>query len=123
MKNFTMKEIINETGLTSDTLRYYEKDGLLTDILRLPNGHRRYSNHDLEWLKFVLCLRSTGMPLKKIKEYKELMNQGNITACDRKELLSNQRETILKEMETLKNALSTIDYKIEYYASVEEELL
>lgn len=117
-----MKEIIKETGLTSDTLRYYEKDGLLSDILRLPNGHRRYSRHDLEWLKFVLCLKSTGMPLKKIKLYKNLINEGNKTASVRKELLEDEKVRILKEMESLKKALSTIDYKIEYYQSIEEEL-
>jgi len=117
-----MKEIIKETGLTSDTLRYYEKDGLLSDILRLPNGHRSYSKHDLEWLKFILCLRATGMPLKKIKLYKELMGEGDKTATERKDLLKNEKVRILKEMENLKKALSTIDYKIEYYQSIEEEL-
>ncbi len=117
-----MKEIINETGLTSDTLRYYEKDGLLSDILRLPNGHRRYSKHDLEWLKFVLCLKSTGMPLKKIRLYKNLMNEGESTATERKELLKNEKIRILKEMESLQKALSTIDWKINYYQSVEKEL-
>lgn len=118
-----MKEISEITDLSSDTLRYYEKDGLLTDIGRLSNGHRQYTNHDLEWLKFVLCLRSTGMPLGTIKKYKELMNKGDATASDRKELLVNQKKIILKEMETLKQALSTIDYKIEYYKTVEESLM
>lgn len=122
MRRYTMKEISGETGLTSDTLRYYEKDGLLSDIIRLPNGHRQYTTHDLEWLKFVLCLRSTGMPLKKIKEYKELMNQGDKTTCDRKELLITQRENIVKEIQVLGEALKRIDWKIEYYATVEENL-
>lgn len=117
-----MKEISNETELTSDTLRYYEKDGLISDIIRLPNGHRQYTQHDLEWLKFILCLRSAGMPLKKIKEYKVLLNDGDKTASQRKELLKNEKVRILKEMENLKEALSTIDYKIEYYQSIEKEL-
>ncbi|QEN04446.1 MerR family transcriptional regulator [Thiospirochaeta perfilievii] len=122
MTHYSMKEIIKETGLTSDTLRYYEKDGLLSDILRLPNGHRRYSNHDLEWLKFILCLRSTGMPLKNIKKYKELMNLGDKTTSQRKEILTNQKLSILNEMEVLKEALERIDWKIEYYESVEANL-
>lgn len=115
-----MKEIIKETGLTSDTLRYYEKDGLLSNILRLPNGHRRYSNQDLEWLKFVLCLKSTGMPLKQIKLYKDLMNKGEETATDRKDILKGEKIRILKEMESLQKALTTIDWKIDYYQSIEE---
>jgi DNA-binding transcriptional MerR regulator len=117
-----MKEITEETGLSGDTLRYYEKDGLLSDITRLPNGHRRYSNHDMEWLKFILCLKSTGMPLKEIKRYKELMNSGDKTVCQRKDLLLKQREKILYDMETLTTALNTIDYKIEYYQTIEKDL-
>ncbi len=113
-----MKEIISKTGLSSDTLRYYEKDGILSDIHRLPNGHRQYSRDDLEWLKFVLCLRSTGMSLKKIRKYKELMEKGSSTVKERRELLLCQKERLLKEMHTLQNALSAINYKITYYDSL-----
>ena len=122
MDTFTMKQISDETGFSPDTLRYYEKDGLLSDILRLPNGHRRYTKHDLEWLKFVSCLRATGMPLKKMKEYKDLMNLGDDTASQRKDLLISQKDNILKDMEVLKDALERIDYKIQYYQSIEKEL-
>lgn len=122
MKTYSMKEISEETGLTNDTLRFYEKDGLISDIIRLPNKHRQYTQHDLEWLKFILCLRSAGMPLKKIKEYRVLLNDGDKTASKRKNLLKNEKARILNEMENLKVALSTIDYKIEYYRSIEKEL-
>jgi DNA-binding transcriptional MerR regulator len=115
---YSMKEIMKETGLSDDTLRYYEKDGILSDIHRLPNGHRQYGEDDLEWLKFVLCLRSTGMPLKKIRMYKELMEQGDKTAAERRALLLCQKERLLKEMNILQDALSTINYKIEYYDSL-----
>lgn len=117
-----MREITSETGLTVDTLRYYEKDGILEDIKRHSNGHRIYSSNDLEWLKFIMCLRSTGMPLKKIKQYKDLMNKGEQTASERKALLVEQKERILKEIEILQEALPRIDYKIEYYQSIEEGL-
>lgn len=113
MTYYTMKEITSETGLTVDTLRYYEKDGILADIKRHSNGHRIYSSSDLEWIKFIMCLRSTGMPLKKIKQYKVLMNMGEQTAPKRKALLVEQKERILKEIEVLKEALPRIDYKIE----------
>ena len=115
-----MKEVIEATKLSGDTLRYYEKDGLLTNIFRLANGHRRYTNSDLEWLKFIVCLKNTGMPLKNIKKYKNLMNLGDKTAKDRKMLLINQKVKILNDMELLKESLNIIDYKIEYYESIEK---
>ena len=113
-----MKDIINETGLSSDTLRYYEKDGILSDIHRLPNGHRQYSREDLEWVKFIICLRSTGMPLKKIRKYKELMEKGSSTITERRKLLLCQKESLLKELNTLQDALSAINHKIAYYDSL-----
>ncbi len=116
----TLKEIREETGLSSDTIRFYEKEGIIIDVIRLENGHRRYRTQDLEWLKFVNCLKATGMPLKKIKLYRELMTEGDNTVCERGAILSNQREIILNEMEKLRESLSIIDYKIKYYRKVEE---
>lgn len=116
---YSIKEIKAETGLSEDTLRYYEKDGILPEIHRLPNGYRQYDMNNLEWLKFVVCLRSTGMPLKKIRKYKELMEQGDSTAGERKELMLCHRRNILNEIETLNKALENINYKINYYDSLE----
>lgn len=113
-----MKEIRSETGLSEDTLRYYEKDGILPEIFRLPNGHRQYDSHNLEWLKFVICLRSTGMPLKEIRRYKELMERGNSTIEERKELMICHRKNILNEIKTLNKALNSINYKINFYDSL-----
>lgn len=118
-KLYTIKEINKETGLSGDTIRYYERDGLLTDILRLPNGHRRYTQQDLEWIRFVLCLKSTGMPLKKICLYKKLMEEGDLTASRRKEILSHQKKIVKDEIVLLKKALETLDYKIKYYQELE----
>lgn len=118
-KLYTIKEINKETGLSGDTIRYYERDGLLTDILRLPNGHRRYTQQDLEWIRFVLCLKSTGMSLKKICLYKKLMEEGDLTASRRKEILSHQKKIVKDEIVLLKKALETLDYKIKYYQELE----
>jgi len=120
MESFSIKQITDETGLSGDTLRFYEKDGLLSDIQRLPNGHRRYTRADLEWLRFVVCLKNTGMPLKKIKKYKSLINLGDETAAERKILLEEQKLRILNEMEVLQESLKVIDFKIEYYQSIEK---
>ncbi len=115
---YSLGGIKSETGLSDDTLRYYEKAGILPGIARLPNGHRQYSQHDLDWLQFVLCLRSTGMPLKEIRTYRELMEKGDSTVMERKVLLLSQKEKILCELETLQGALSRINHKIEYYDSL-----
>ena len=115
---YSMRDIKGMTGLSDDTLRYYEKEGILQGIMRLPNGHRQYSRHDLDWLQFVLCLRSTGMPLKEIRTYRKLMEQGDSTAEERKSLLLSQKEKILKELDTLQGALTRINYKIDYYDSL-----
>ncbi len=122
MKNFTMQEIISETGLTADTLRYYEKEGMISGIHRKPNGHRVYTNSDLEWLKFAICLRKTGMSVKNIKEYRKLMDEGDKTISIRKEMLKNQREKILEEIEVLKEGINRLDFKLEYYQSIESNL-
>ena len=119
-KFLTLKEVKEETGLSSDTLRFYEKEGLLPEVEGLENAYQRYIRQEVKWIKFIICLKSTGMPLKQIKQYKELMSQGDVTAGDRKNLLIDQREIIIKNMESLKNALSTIDYKIKYYQELEE---
>ncbi|QEN07675.1 MerR family transcriptional regulator [Oceanispirochaeta crateris] len=115
---YSLKEMKELSGLSEDTLRYYEKIGILPGISRLPNGHRQYSQHDLDWLQFVLCLRSTGMPLKEIKTYRELQERGDSTVLQRKVLLLSQKEKILGELDTLHLALKRINHKIEYYDSL-----
>lgn len=116
--SYSMKEVRNMTGLSDHTLRYYEKDGILADIKRLENGHRLYEKQDLDWLDFVICLRSTGMPLSTIRKYRELMEQGDSTAEERKNLLLNQKETLIKEISTLQDSLKRINFKIDYYDEI-----
>ena len=115
---YSMKDVKEKTGLSDDTLRFYEKDGILSEVKRLPNGRRQYGKQDLDWLKFVVCLRATGMPLKLIRQYRELMEQGDSTCVQRRELLLKQKETILQEIETLQKALDKINSKIGYYDGI-----
>lgn len=113
-----MKEVRNLTGLSDHTLRYYEKDGILPDIKRQENGHRLYEKHDLDWLDFVICLRATGMPLSTIRKYRELMEEGDSTAEERRILLVEQKETLLKEISTLQASLKRINFKIDFYDQI-----
>jgi MerR family transcriptional regulator, aldehyde-responsive regulator len=116
--SYSMKEVRNLTGLSDHTLRYYEKDGILPDIRRQENGHRLYGKHDLDWLDFVVCLRATGMPLSTIRKYRELMEQGDSTAEERRILLVKQKETLLKDISTLQASLKRINFKIDFYDQI-----
>lgn len=115
---YSMKEVKDLTGLSDHTLRYYEKDGILPEIRRQKNGHRRYKKQDLDWLDFVICLRATGMPLSTIRKYRELIEQGDSTAGERKDLLLEQKESLLEEITTLQDSLKRINIKIDYYDQI-----
>ena len=83
----TIQQVAAETGVSNHTLRYYERIGLILDVNRAPNGHRRYSPHDIEWITFLKQLKATGMPLAQMQKFAELRRQGNSTAKQRREML------------------------------------
>jgi DNA-binding transcriptional MerR regulator len=73
----TIAEVAERTGLTRHTLRYYERDGLMLDVGRAGSGHRRYSEHDLGWIELITKLRATGMPIREVRRYAELVRAGS----------------------------------------------
>jgi DNA-binding transcriptional MerR regulator len=87
-KELSIQQVATITGLGIHTLRYYERLGLLasTRIRRLPNGHRRYSEVDLEWIEFVKCLRETAMPIAEMQHFAEITRQGESTVKEQREL-------------------------------------
>lgn len=113
----TIKEASKNTGLTADTLRYYEKIGMIPKIKRDKNGVRTYEDSDLRLINFVLKLKKAGMTLEKIVEYVELAREGDSTAEARKKLLEEQRESIILQISDLKESLALIEYKIDHYFS------
>jgi DNA-binding transcriptional MerR regulator len=104
-----------ETGLSADTLRYYEKIGLLPGIARSESGHRRFSEDDLGWIRFLQRLRATGMPIEQILRYGELMRAGDHTAAERRQILESHRQSITREIGQLEEALDILDRKIAHY--------
>src|SRR5437762_9305251 len=116
--SLTIQRAAAETGLSADTLRYYERIGLLPGIARSDSGHRRFSEDDLGWIRFLQCLRSTGMPIESIHRYAELLRAGDVTVSDRLGLLEAHRQTILNEMAELQRALDTIEMKIANYRTI-----
>jgi len=118
----TIQEAAAQLGVSTHTLRYYEHEGLIQPVERSESsGHRLYSSSDLGWLKFLKCLRSTGMPIREIKRYADLYSQGESTNSERRALLEMHRERLLASLDELNRSLEAIDYKIAYYRQLEEE--
>jgi len=111
----TIQRAAAETGLSADTLRYYERIGVLPGIARSQSGHRRFSENDIGWIKLVQCLRATGMPIEDLHRYALLMQQGDSTAGERLRLLEEHRRRIRSDLRELKTALELVDHKIAGY--------
>ena len=103
------------SGVSAHTLRYYERAGLLDTIDRNGSGHRRYREDDLERIRFLTKLRSTGMPIREVRRYAELMKDGEQTNDQRMALLEAHRESVLGRLEETKQNLELIEWKINYY--------
>lgn len=104
------------TGLSTHTLRYYERAGLMLDpVERASSTHRRYGDADIAWVQFLTRLRSTGMPIATIREYTELVRRGDETVDARRELLVRHRAAVLEQLEDITASLSAIDIKIAIY--------
>ena len=104
------------SGVSTHTLRYYERAGLmLTPVDRASSSHRRYSPADLSWVAFLTRLRMTGMPIAGIRRYTELVREGASTIAERRELLVAHRERVREELADITASLRAIDYKIGIY--------
>ena len=114
----TIQRAAAETGLSADTLRYYEKIGLLPGIARSDSGHRRFSEDDIGWIRFLQCLRATGMPIERIARYGELWREGDGTIDERKQILEEHRMVIRAEIDELNRALAIVDMKIANYEAL-----
>ena len=120
----TIQEVAEATGLSTFTLRYYERVGLIHSINREQNTHRRYTADDVSWIDFLMKLRATGMSIKDMQKYAELQRQGEATLPERVEMLKSLRDKVEAHMEELNEHLKLIYYKIEIYGQViaEKEL-
>lgn len=107
------------TGLTVHTLRYYERAGLLlTPIERASSSHRRYSSADVDWVVFLGRLRSTGMPIRVLRQYVEQVRGGDATTRARLSLLLEHRERVLASLAEVQLSLAAIDRKISMYSGL-----
>ena len=115
----TVQEAADKTGLSAHTIRYYERIGLISSIKRATNGHRRYGEGDIDWIEFLKCLRSTGMPISDMLRYVELQQAGDATIRDRQALLEAHRRRLKARIQDLNGFLERIEGKINYYKSLE----
>lgn len=115
----TIQQAAEETGVSDHTLRYYERIGLILSIKRGPNGHRRYSDEDVEWIIFLKQLKATGMPLAQMQAFAALRIKGDDTARQRREMLEAHRQSVVLQMQILTDCLTMIDYKIERHRRTE----
>jgi DNA-binding transcriptional MerR regulator len=116
MDTLTVREASEFTGLSAHTLRYYERIGLIEPVRRNSGGHRRYAQTDLEHLRFLHCLRDTGMPIQRMQEYASLASQGRVTLDARLELLEAHRGDVQARIQELEDKLAIIDAKIKRFS-------
>ncbi len=114
-EELSISDAAAETGLSNHTLRYYERAGLLLGVDRNRSGHRRYTSEDLTWLVTVNRLRATGMPIRLIRRYAELVRAGDGNEAERLALLEKHREEVVARRDELERNLELIDYKIGLY--------
>jgi DNA-binding transcriptional MerR regulator len=108
-------EVSEQYGLSSDTLRYYERVGLIPPVNRNGSGIRDYNELDLKRVEFIKCMRSAGLPVEVLIEYMALVQQGDETVEARKEILIEQRNLLVAKMNEMQKTLDLLNYKIEVY--------
>lgn len=111
----TSAEVSKKFGLSPDTLRYYERIGLIPRVNRNESGIRDYTDEDCKWIEFIKCMRSAGVQVETLVEYVTLLQQGDETVELRKQILVEQREKLLSRIEEMERALERLNFKIEEY--------
>jgi DNA-binding transcriptional MerR regulator len=108
-------EVSERYGLSSDTLRYYERIGLIPPVNRNGGGIRDYNELDIRRVEFIKCMRSAGLPIEVLIEYVGLVQQGDQTIEARREILKEQRVQLIARMQEMQQTLDILDHKIEVY--------
>ena len=116
---YSISEVAKMLNVSTYTIRYYDKEGLFPMVKRV-NGIRVFEDKDFPWLRVLNCLKNTGMPIKKIKEYLDLCGKGDASLKERLNLILEQEEKIKKEIEILENNLKEIEFKKAYYKTAIE---
>ncbi len=111
----TIKEVSEKFGISQDTLRYYERVGMIPHVTRTAGGIRNYQESDLGWVEMALCMRSAGLPIEAMIEYVRLFQEGDETIPARLQLLLDQREALIEQQAKIDSTLKRLNYKISRY--------
>ena len=115
----TISEVSKKYGLTQDTLRYYERIGLIPYINRTSSGIRDYTEEACKWIEFIKCMRLAGLPIATLIEYVALDQEGDSTITARKELLVEEREKLIERIKEMQKTLERLNHKISRYEEAE----
>ena len=111
----TIKEVSEKYEISQDTLRYYERVGMIPPVTRTASGIRDYQESDLGWVELAKCMRGAGLPVEAMIEYVKLTQEGDATIPARLQLLKEQRESLLEQKEKINATLERLNYKIGRY--------
>lgn len=111
----TIKEVSRQYHISHDTLRYYERIGMIPTVTRTSGGIRDYQEEDLRWVELAICMRSAGLPVEAMIEYVKLYQEGDVTIPARLQLLIEQRELLLEQRQQIDATLDRLNYKISRY--------
>ncbi len=119
--SYTIAQTAAKTGISIFTLRYYDKEGLLPYVKRDEKENRIFTEEDMKWLSFILCLKNTGMSLKEIRDYIKLCEEGDSTLKQRLMIFHQQKETVNQRIAEMEEYKKMIDYKIGFYEKAIQE--
>lgn len=111
----TISEVSKKYNLTADTIRYYERIGLIPPVHRNSSGNRDFLEEDCNWVEFIKCMRNAGLSIEALIDYVAMFQKGNETVKSRKNLLIEQRELLVERIESMKATLERLDMKIDGY--------
>lgn len=120
LKTYSIGEVAKELNLTVYALRYYDKEGLIPFVERTTSGIRVFKESDIEALKIIECLKSTGMPIKEIKNFIEWCSEGDSTIRQRYDMFMERKAIVEAQMEELKKTMVLIEHKCSYYKTALE---
>ncbi|MEZ3488348.1 MAG: MerR family transcriptional regulator [Lachnospiraceae bacterium] len=111
----TISEVSKRYGISQDTLRYYERIGVIPPVHRTKSGLRDYTEEDCGWVELAGCMRSAGLPLEALTEYVRLCREGDLTIPDRRKLLLKQKDILARQLRTIQETMERLEYKISCY--------
>ncbi|MGN0254510.1 MAG: MerR family transcriptional regulator [Chordicoccus sp.] len=117
--SYSISEVARMMNVAPSTLRYYDKEGLLPDVSRV-NGIRVFTDKDFPWLRLLNCLKNTGMPIRKIREYAQLCKLGDASLQERYALIREQKQFVQDQIDQLQYYMKELDYKDWYYRAAIE---